>query len=84
MEQLVIEEDGKSPSPAHLQQLIRTCREKNAHTVFLQKEFDRRNAEVIARETQTQIVEINPLDYECTRELIQIAKTLSHETESNH
>lgn len=84
LEQLVIEEDGKSPSPAHLQQLIRTCRKKNAHTVFLQKEFDRRNAEVIARETQTQIVEINPLDYECTRELIQIAKTLSHEPESNH
>lgn len=84
LEQLVIEEDGKSPSPAHLQQLIRTCRTKNAHTVFLQKEFDRRNAEVIARETQTQIVEINPLDYECTHELIQIAKTLSHEPESNH
>ena len=84
LEQLVIEEDGKSPSPAHLQQLVRTSREKNVHTVFLQKEFDRRNAEVIARETQTQIVEINPLDYECTRELVQIANTLSHEAESNH
>lgn len=79
LEQLAIEEDGKAPSPAQLQQLIRTCREKKVHTVFLQKEFDRRNAEIIARETHTQIVEINPLDYQCVQELIHIAQTLSHE-----
>lgn len=79
LEQLAIEEDGKSPSPAQLQQLIRICRQKKVHTVFLQKEFDRRNAEIIARETGTRIVEINPLDYQCVKELIHIAQTLSHE-----
>lgn len=79
LEQLAIEEDGKAPSPAQLQQLIQMCREKKVHTAFLQKEFDRRNAEIIARETHTQIVEINPLDYQCVQELIHIAQTLSHE-----
>lgn len=84
LEQLVIEEDGKSPSPAHLQSLIRQCRDKKIGTVFLQKEFDRRNAEIIAQETNTRIVEINPLDYQCTDELIHIAKTLSHDLNANH
>ena len=39
LEQLVIEEDGKEPSPAHLERIIRRAREAGVKVVFVQKEF---------------------------------------------
>lgn len=74
--QLNIEEGGKEPSPAHLQQIIRQCKEKEVKTIFIQKEFDTRNAELIAREIGAEMVSINPLSYHWDEEMIQIAKVL--------
>lgn len=77
--QHAIETDGKEPSPARLQQLVATCRERNIRTVFIQQEFDSRNAEIIVNETGTRPVTINPLAYHWEEEMIQIARALSHE-----
>ena len=49
--QLCIEMDGKEPSPAQLKQLVMTARENHAKVVFIQQEFDQKNAELIAKET---------------------------------
>ena len=43
--QLCIEMDGKEPSPAQLKELVETAREHNAKVVFIQREFDQKNAE---------------------------------------
>lgn len=75
--QLCLEEGGKEPSPAHLQDLIRTCRERGVHTVFVQKEFDNRNAELVAKETGARLVTINPLNYHWDEELIHTAEQLT-------
>lgn len=75
--QICIETEGKEPSPAYLQQLIRTCKEKQVRTVFIQKEFDRRNAELIAKELGLRLVEINPLSYRWNEEMLRIAETLN-------
>lgn len=77
--QHAIEVDGKEPSPAHLQQLIDTCRRRHIRTVFVQQEFDSRNAEAIASETGTRLVRINPLSYRWQEEMIRVAQALSHE-----
>lgn len=77
LEQVCIEEEGKEPSPAHLQSLIRTCRKKHVRTVFIQQEFDRRNAELIAEELGLQVVTINPLSYYWEKEMLRIAKALN-------
>lgn len=77
LEQISIEEGGKEPSPAHLQALIRRCKEKHVHIIFVQKEFDTRNAEIIAKETGAKIVSINPLSYKWQAEMTAIAKALS-------
>lgn len=76
LEQVAIEADGKEPSPAQIVRLIRLCRERKARTIFIQKEFDRRNAEIIAQETGTRLVEINPLAYDWKKEMLHIARTL--------
>ena len=76
LEQLCIEMDGKEPSPAQLARIIQTCKEKQVRTIFVQQEFDRKNAELIAKETGTRISTINPLSYDWTGELLKIAHTL--------
>ena len=76
LKQLSIEEGGKEPSPAQLKALIKTCRNENAHTIFVQQEFDQRNAQLIADELGVHIVSINPLSYDWANEMVNIAKAL--------
>ena len=75
--QLCIEMDGKEPSPAQLKDLVETAREHNAKVVFIQREFDQKNAELIAKETGCRLIPINPLDYDWSKEMIHIAKSLA-------
>ncbi len=75
--QLSIENEGKEPSPAHLKELINACREENIHVIFVQPEFDRRNAELIARQTGTRVVDINPLAYDWEAEMLKTARELT-------
>ncbi|MGL5272073.1 MAG: metal ABC transporter solute-binding protein, Zn/Mn family [Phocaeicola sp.] len=77
--QISIEENGKEPSPAQLKKLIERCREAKAKVVFVQQEFDTRNAEVIAKEIGVEVVPINPLSYQWHEEMIRVAKALHHE-----
>ncbi len=75
--QLAIEMDGKEPSPAQLKQLVETARKHETQVVFIQQEFDRKNAELIARETGCKLITINPLNYRWDEEMIRIAKALA-------
>ena len=66
----------KEPSPSHLKNLIDTCKEEKVRVIFVQPEFDRRNAEIIAKQTGTKVVPINPLSYDWEEEMLNIAKEL--------
>lgn len=79
--QISIEEGGKEPSPAQLKALVARCREMKVGVIFVQKEFDTRNAEVIARELHIPVVTINPLSYQWEREMRGIARVLSNPKE---
>lgn len=75
--QLSIEMEGKEPSPAQLKRLIDTAKESGAKVVFIQQEFDKKNAELVAKETSCKLVVINPLDYDWKKEMILIAQALA-------
>lgn len=77
--QLCIEMDGKEPSPAQLKELVDTASSHNVQVVFIQEEFDQKNAELIASETRCRLVRINPLAYDWSKEMIHIAESLAHE-----
>lgn len=77
LKQISIEEGGKEPSPAHLKELIETCRRDNARVIFVQQEFDTRNAKLIADELGITVVPINPLSYEWQEEMMNVAKALA-------
>lgn len=76
LEQISIEEEGKEPTPAHLKKLIEKCMSDNIHTIFIQPEFDQKNAEVIATQTDSKIVGINPLSFYWQDEMVHITKAL--------
>lgn len=61
--QISIEIDGKEPTPANIMKIIDLAKKENIKIVFVQKQFSTHNAEVIARETNSKVVKIDPLDY---------------------
>ena len=77
--QYSVEEDGKEPSPEQLKSLIEAAKEKGVKTVFIQQEFDKKNAELIAKETGCKLIAINPLSYNWEEETLNIAQALSDE-----
>lgn len=77
LHQIPIEAGGKEPSPAHLKGLIDTCKKEQVRVIFVQPEFDRRNAELIAKQTGTKVVDINPLAYDWETEMLNTAKALA-------
>lgn len=77
LRQIPIEAGGKEPSPAWLKQLVDTCRKEKVHVIFVQPEFDRRNAEQIARQVWGTVVEINPLAYDWSEEMLRVARALA-------
>jgi len=81
LEQLPMEYDGKNPSPSQLKSLVDLAKDKEVKVVFIQKEFDKKNAETIAKELDAEVVPINLLSYYWSEEMIKVAKSLAGEYE---
>lgn len=77
-EQLSIEHEGKSPSPNQLKELIDKGISENVKAVFIQQEFDVKNAEVIAKQIGAKTYPINLLAYDWHQEMIKIAKAIGN------
>lgn len=80
LHQICIEEGGKEPSPAHLKSLMEVCKAEGVRVIFVQPEFDRRNADIIAQQTGTKVIPINPLSYDWESEMLTVGKALSEQT----
>jgi zinc transport system substrate-binding protein len=76
-----IEFEGKNPSPAQLKELVDLAQQEKINTLFVQRGFDLKNGEVIAREVGAELFEIDPLRYEWDEELIRIATILSRQSD---
>lgn len=69
LEQISIEHGGREPSPAMLRNLIRTARAEDIPVIFIQEEYDMRNAQLISEETGARLVQINPMDYDWVEQM---------------
>lgn len=74
--QLPIEEEGREPSAAELGQTIAAARQQGVRSLFLQRQFDNRNTQTVARETGAKVIPIDPLSYKWEEEMLLIAKRL--------
>jgi zinc transport system substrate-binding protein len=74
LKEIAVESEGKEPSPSGMKELIDLARKENLKTIFVQREYDRRNALAIAAETGASIVIIDPLSadwYQSTSDILE-------------
>ncbi|WP_462325428.1 metal ABC transporter solute-binding protein, Zn/Mn family [Desulfoplanes sp.] len=76
LEQIPVEIEGKSPSPKELVRLIKLAKEYGLDTVFVQPQFSRKNANVVARAIDGKVTRLDPLAPQWADNLLTAAKTI--------
>ncbi len=76
LRQIPIEIEGKEPKARALARLIREAKEERVQALFIQPEFSRRSARVIAKAIGARLVVADPLASDWARNLLGIARTL--------
>lgn len=61
LEEITVEYEGKEPSVSRMKELVDRARADSLKTIFVQKEYDTKNAEAIANEIDAKVRIIDPL-----------------------
>jgi zinc transport system substrate-binding protein len=77
LRQIAIEIEGKEPSARQLQAIIDTAQKSGITTIFVQPQFSRRSAEIIARQIKGRIHIADDLAYDIRGNLIAFAKAVA-------
>lgn len=73
LKQEAIELGGKSPTAKHLQVVIALALKKNVRIIFVQPEFNRKAANIIAKTIKGTVVKLDPLAYNLINNYIRFA-----------
>lgn len=73
LEQEAVELSGKSPKPAQLAELVAEAKEEGIRVIFVQPQFSRKSAELVARELDGRVVVADPLALDWADNLRQVA-----------
>jgi zinc transport system substrate-binding protein len=76
LEEIPVEFDGKEPTPLRLRELIDRARKDHIKTIFVQREYDTKNAQAIATEIGASLVIIDPLSEDWQRSTTDIIEAL--------
>ena len=76
LHQVAVESEGKEPPPSRMKELIDLARMENLKTIFVQKEYDTRNAKTIADEIGADILVIDPLSEDWFQSTMDIITAL--------
>jgi len=77
LEQFSLEIEGKTPSPAHLKEMTDLAIKHQISKILIQSQFDRKNAEALARETGSELIQFDPLDIHWGKQMHYIAEKLN-------
>lgn len=77
LKQIAMENEGKEVPAAVLKKEMDMVRENNVKVMFYQKEFDNRQIQTICSQLGTDMVEINPMNYEWAAEMKKIADAIT-------
>ncbi len=75
--QLPIEVQGKEVRAKSLVNLIEFAKSKNINRVFVQKQFNKNSAEIIAREINADVIELDPLAEDYIANLYYVTDAIS-------
>ncbi|MCJ7448488.1 MAG: zinc ABC transporter substrate-binding protein [Bacteroidales bacterium] len=74
--EISVEYEGKEPPPSRLKELIDLAVKDNLKTIFVQREYDKKNATEIAHEIGADVVIIDPLSEYWLEETVDIIASL--------
>ena len=81
--QISIEREGKEIQASSLVDLIKTAKERNVKTIFVQPQFNDRAAKVVANELNAEVMMLDPLAFNyidnMNRVTENIVKGLTHD-----
>jgi zinc transport system substrate-binding protein len=76
LEEIPVELDGKEPTPLRLRELIDRARKDHLNTIFVQREYDTKNAKAIAGEIGANLIIIDPLSEDWQKSTTDILEAL--------
>jgi zinc transport system substrate-binding protein len=76
LEEIPVEFEGKEPTPFRMKELIDRARKDNLKTIFVQLEYDTKNAKAIAGEIGAKIILIDPLSENWQKSTMDIINAL--------
>jgi zinc transport system substrate-binding protein len=76
LKQVAIETGGKQPSAKQLAALIEGAKKARVRLIFVQPQFDKRNAEVVAKEIGGAVVTLDPLAENYVDNLLHVASQI--------
>ncbi|XPV74871.1 MAG: metal ABC transporter solute-binding protein, Zn/Mn family [Desulfovibrio sp.] len=74
LEQIPVELEGKEPGMRELAHIINVAKEEGITAIFVQPQFSRKQAEVIAQSIDAKVIVADPLAYEWEKNLQHVAK----------
>ncbi len=74
LEQIPIEVEGKTPSMQTLAKLINKAKKDNIKVVFVQPQFSKKSAEIIAKQIGGKVIAVDPLAENWSENLISVSK----------
>jgi zinc transport system substrate-binding protein len=77
LEEIPVEFEGKEPTPHRMKELIDRARKDNLKTIFVQLEYDTKNAKAIAGEIGAKIILIDPLSENWLKSTTDIINALN-------
>jgi zinc transport system substrate-binding protein len=84
LEEIPVEYEGKEPPPSRLKELIDRARKDGLKTIFVQREYDTKNAKAIANEIGAEVKIIDPLSEDWQKATMDIINALHNSlTESS-
>lgn len=81
LKQIAFEVDGKKPSVKAIKGFVDIAKAQGIKTIFVQKEFDKSSAEILAQESGAEVVEIDPLSPQWKESMLSIADALARSFE---
>ena len=76
LEEISVEYEGKEPPPSRMKELIDRARDEHIKTIFVQREYDTKNAGAIAHEIGAELQIIDPLSAEWMDSTSEIIRAL--------
>ncbi|MBA4321234.1 MAG: zinc ABC transporter substrate-binding protein [Odoribacter sp.] len=77
LKEIAVENEGKEPNPSSLRELIDIGRAEKIRVIFIQREYDTKNARAIAAETGAVLEIIDPLSENWAASVQQIIEALA-------